>query len=436
MISILCPTRGRPDSIRRLVTSATDTATGPVEFIFYVDDDDPVSAEVAAELGTAVVGPRIVLSQMWNRCYEQASGDVLMHCGDDIVFRTVGWDRLVLDAFERYSDRIALVHGRDGIHDAGLATHGFLHRRWVEAVGYFVPPYFSSDYNDTWNTEVADRLGRRIYLPDVYTEHMHFINGKAEVDATHQERLDRHQQDNPAALYETLSAERADAVARLQAAIDAATRPLWTILIATLAQRHERLQELLAVLLPQVDSAAGRVRVVALRNNGELPLADLRQALVECATSDYLSFIDDDDLVPDFFVDEVLPLLDGVDYVGWRMQCIQDGVPLKPTFHSLRYQGWFEDGDGFYRDVSHLNPIRTEIAKKADYRLTAPPEDVAWTDQVRPHVHTEHFIERCMYEYRASSGDSMWRHGTATPGNYPHTAVDSPWFTYHPWSSR
>ena len=42
-------------------------------------------------------------------------------------------------------------------------THGFLHRNWVETVGYFVPPYFSSDFNDTWLNEVADMIGRKIY---------------------------------------------------------------------------------------------------------------------------------------------------------------------------------------------------------------------------------------------------------------------------------
>lgn len=436
MISILCPTRGRPGNVRRLVQSAEQTASGPVEFVFYCDNDDHVSQEVCAELGTVIIGPRIVLSQMWNRCYEQATGDVFMHCGDDIVFRTPDWDGMVLRTFERYPDRIALVHGRDGIHDQNLATHGFLHRAWVDAAGYFVPPYFSSDYNDTWNTEVADRLGRRVYLAEMYTEHMHFINGKAELDVTHQERLARHERDNPAGLYEKHAAERATQVTRLQAVIDSYHAPKWTILIATLGQRADRLRQLLDVLMPQVDAMHGVVRVIALRNNGELPLADIRQALVECADSDYLSFIDDDDMVPDYFVKRVVPLLDGVDQVGWRMQCVQDGVRLKPTYHSLRYDGWSEDVDGYYRDVSHLNPIKTELAQKVDYRSTRPPEDVAWTGLIRPHVRTEHYIDDCMYEYRADSRDSMWAPGSATPGQYERVEVASPWFTWHPWSSQ
>ena len=220
-ISILVPTRGRPEQLSRLIGSALQTAAGPVEFVFYVDEDDDASAaalDVMAHLNVRYIrGERIVLSEMWNRCAEKANADVMMHCGDDIMFRSQGWDARVLGAFEQFPDRIVLVHGNDLFQGGRLATHGFLHRRWVEAVGHFVPPYFSSDYNDTWLTEVADTLGRRVYLEDVVTEHFHPLAGKAEWDLTHKERLERHQADNVGELYASLAYERANDVAKLRA---------------------------------------------------------------------------------------------------------------------------------------------------------------------------------------------------------------------------
>jgi glycosyltransferase involved in cell wall biosynthesis len=206
-------------------------------------------------------------------------------------------------------------------------------------------------------------------------------------------------------------------------------------LIATLGQRNDRFLELLAGLLPQVERAAGAVTVTALWNNGERPLAEVRQALVDHADGEYISFVDDDDQLPPYYVSAVLPLLDGVDYVGWRMQCIQDGVYLKPTFHSLRYSTWSDDDAGYYRDVSHLNPVRAELARRADYRRGEPPEDVSWADQMRGSLKTEHYIEHVMYVYRATGRDSTWQRGSVQVRPHVRPHVDHPYFSYHPESS-
>jgi hypothetical protein len=237
LISILCPTRRRPGQVKDLIASAAGTATYPeqLQFVFYVDGDDPTRNEIQSLQPQAfgvpvevITGPRVVLSQMWNECYKLADADVLMQCGDDIRFRTRGWDTKVLSQFLRYPDRIALVHGQDGIQGDRIATHGFLHRRWVNVVGYFVPPIFASDYNDLWLTEVADAIQRRIYLPEVYTEHMHPVAGKGPLDRTHQERLDRHNTQDCDRLWRDTAIERRVDADKLRAYIEgfAAARSL------------------------------------------------------------------------------------------------------------------------------------------------------------------------------------------------------------------
>lgn len=221
-LSILCPTRGRPANVERMVASALDTAHDPdrVEIVLYVDQDDP--AAVPQLPNTRIVtGPRIVLSQCWNACYEQATGEILMHAGDDIVFRSDGWDEKVRDAFEQVPDRIVFVHGDDGSpHGGGFGTHGFLHRAWPTTVGYFVPPHFVSDYADTWLNDVANALDRRIYLPDVQTEHLHPAWGKGDWDQTHRERLARHAAEDVEGLYLSLTSERARDVVALMTEIE------------------------------------------------------------------------------------------------------------------------------------------------------------------------------------------------------------------------
>lgn len=213
MISILLPTRNRPDNIVRLIDSIQRTADNPsgIEVIIAIDEDDTSYEELfdsPRQNTTIFKTGRQVLSKYWNDCYEKSRGDILMHCGDDIIFRTKGWDTAVKDTFAEYPDNIVFVFGNDGSpHNGNFGTHGFIHRRWAETVGYFVPPYFSSDYNDTWLNDVAKMIDRHRHIP-ILTEHMHPDMGKAELDATHRERIDRHQRDNVGQLYSDKAAER------------------------------------------------------------------------------------------------------------------------------------------------------------------------------------------------------------------------------------
>lgn len=221
-ISILLPSRGRPTDFLRMLQSALRTAvhSRQLEIVAYIDDDDPALSDYLMFRDHRLhhlVRPRALLSQCWNECYLHASGEIVMHAGDDIVFRTPGWDHMVREAFAASEDKILFVHGDDlGPHGQTFGTHGFLHRRWVDEIGYFVPPYFSCDWNDVWLNEVAESLGRRVLLPFV-TEHMHYTFGKSERDLTHAEREERGAQDDVVSLYKRLEPQRGQDVRRLKA---------------------------------------------------------------------------------------------------------------------------------------------------------------------------------------------------------------------------
>jgi hypothetical protein len=184
-----------------MIRTAIETADTPLEFVARLDADDKRIAAYNGDGVRYVTGGRCLLSDAWNECYVHSSGDIVMHCGDDITFNTAGWDTQVEEAFAACPDRILFVHGDDlGPHGHEFGTHGFLHRNWVDTIGYFVPPLFSSDWNDVWLNEVANELGRRRSLPFV-TEHHHYTFGKAERDVTHAEREERGDIDGVESLY-------------------------------------------------------------------------------------------------------------------------------------------------------------------------------------------------------------------------------------------
>lgn len=228
MISILCPTRKRPNNMETLCSSIKKTSFyDELEIIFYIDNDDVLSQDkvrylfdIYGDTIKYVIGDRILFSQMWNVCYDRCVGDIIMYCADDVVFRTTNWDCQILEIFKQYNDKITLVYGRDGIQDSVLATHGFIHRSWVEVCGYLFPPYFSSDWSDSWLHHIARNINRLHYTPDLYFEHAHCSNGKSILDDTYRERMDRGSVDKVDVLFSNTIQERLQSSKMLQSYID------------------------------------------------------------------------------------------------------------------------------------------------------------------------------------------------------------------------
>lgn len=217
--------------------------------------------------------------------------------------------------------------------------------------------------------------------------------------------------------------------------------PTWTILVPTLGEREALLRRLLDSLLPQLEPAGGRVRVLAYWNYGLPRLPAIRQKLVESADTEYLSFVDDDDLVSDRYAELVLGALDRrPDYVGWLVQCYQKGRPTAISHHSIRYGGWWNEPTAYFRDLSHINPIRTELARLADFRAARPgqAEDRAWVTQLREtgRVREEFFIDQVMYHYHYEPRKSAWRRPGRIRRGFRRPRVDHPLFAWHPECPR
>jgi len=228
MISLLVPTRNRPTNVQRLYQSLVDTTTNiaDIELCFYIDEDDsvslPVITRIAEKINTQCVqGPpapsvRVPTWITQNSLQKQAKGPIFMFAADDIVFRTPGWDVKVKEQFDRFEDKIVLVYGPDGFQTGvvPVCTHGFVHQHWIDITGCLLPSYFDNSHGDTWLTDVAERVGRRIYLTDVYFEHLHPAAGKAMWDSTYTTK-----QESPggeANIYQRSSNERQGVADRLK----------------------------------------------------------------------------------------------------------------------------------------------------------------------------------------------------------------------------
>jgi len=186
----------------------------------------------------------------------------------------------------------------------------------------------------------------------------------------------------------------------------------WSILILTQPSRADFLCRLMERLSPQV-ARYPDVEIVTALFDKRFSMGKNRAMMIEAAAGEYVNFVDDDDLVAGDYVVSIRPLLDGVDYIGFLAKLYNDGIYCgKLSYHSLLYKGWFTNDYGYFRDISHLNPIRRVLAISGEMgdHEGLEFEDLMWARRLRSQgiVKTEHFIPRPMYfaYYRSDKTDS------------------------------
>lgn len=204
MISLCIPTRNRPKIFSNLCNSVLEHAfnTDNIEFISYHDSDDKSIYEYAGN-HSEVIGERIVLSDMYNKCHEVGTGPIYMWLSDDIIFETKDWDKYVQDFFDKSPDKIWFLHPNDHHYRSLFGVVGFLHENWIKTVGYFMPPYFSAWYADNWINDVSKRIQRKRMLREMTISHI-----PVEDDDTHKDHMIRLRKDDNRKIYESLVQKR------------------------------------------------------------------------------------------------------------------------------------------------------------------------------------------------------------------------------------
>ena len=216
-ISVLCPSRLRPEQLELMINSALEKSSGKnlIEFCIYIDLDDSSYESNKFNLFNNpqikfLKGPRFWLSGMFNALTTISTGEYIFWCGDDVNFITNSWDSIMIEKFSNYSDKILLVHANDmaTTYNQEYATIGMVHRNWLNVFGNLFTPHMKDNGIDFWITEVANLVKRRCYVEEVQIEHRQYRQGKSDLDATYQDRLLNQQTYNPRDLYRKLSEER------------------------------------------------------------------------------------------------------------------------------------------------------------------------------------------------------------------------------------
>lgn len=183
-----------------------------------------------------------------------------------------------------------------------------------------------------------------------------------------------------------------------------------SILICSLAEREKTLSELLNYLSPQLIDG---VQVLINSDGGKKSVGQKRNELIESATGEYITFIDDDDLVSNDYIPLILEAIKtNCDVIGIHLLMTYDNDPETEcrTYHSLKYKTWWDEDDPdrpnrrrYFRNPNHLNPVKREFALATKFPEISHGEDHNYSKRLLPLLNTEFYIEKPIYYYKVST---------------------------------
>lgn len=174
-------------------------------------------------------------------------------------------------------------------------------------------------------------------------------------------------------------------------------------------QREELFRELLAVIQPQMPGHPVELRVNA---DTGITTGAKRNDLLQRSQGGYVIFVDDDDIVPGYYVSEMLAGIEsGADCMAINGIMTTDGRNETAWRISKDYENKTIQENGkpvMLRKTNHITAVRREIALKAGFPNKSNAEDKYYSDRVAPLCKTEFKIEKPMYWYRYSTKNKLY----------------------------
>lgn len=188
-ISVVHPSRGRPQKARKAYQEWVKNAVNDFEYILSIDHSDPAQGQYYSLFEhdcTILQLPNRSIVDAVNNATKETTGDIIVVMSDDFGCPD-GWDQIITDAMPL--DLPAVIQVKDTIQDS-IVTLPILNRMMFEKLGWVYFPRYFSMFADNDLTESAKVHGELIKL-DVVFEHRHWVNGKSPNDATYKRENSR-----------------------------------------------------------------------------------------------------------------------------------------------------------------------------------------------------------------------------------------------------
>jgi len=181
MICIAIPSRGRPQFLKQLVSSALTTASDPknVSIQYYLNDNDPdikqyesILSDLQKQYEHSVhwkIGPDQNTVLSWEEICDSTQADYYMLAGDEVIFETQDWDKKFEQTKQKYPDGIFCMSMYCGRGQSRLDENvtPVVTKEWRQALGYFWGPMFWHWFVDQWSGDLAKAIDRFEYRSDI-----------------------------------------------------------------------------------------------------------------------------------------------------------------------------------------------------------------------------------------------------------------------------
>lgn len=177
-ISIIHPSRSRPDKSVNTIDAWILSAGSDIEVIVSLDEDDPLLGVYTTAYTKLVVEKNRSAIDAINNAAKLANGDIIVVVSDDTDC-PYHWDRLIIEALE---GRSGVLKTFDGVQK-WIVTMPIMTRDYYESKGYIYHPDYRHMFCDTHLTHVADLEKKLIFRNDLVFPHNHYSTGKSKKDA-------------------------------------------------------------------------------------------------------------------------------------------------------------------------------------------------------------------------------------------------------------
>lgn len=183
VISVLLPTRGRTDVLRKSLDSLVSKAKNPerIEILFGVDEDDLatidyIKEEIAEDLKKVGIEARASIFKPLgyenlhiyvNTLAGAATGDWMFFWNDDCLMVSEGWDEVI----DQYNGQFKLLGPKDNHAGHPYAILPIVPKDWFILLGHLS----QNPQNDAWLSHIA-------YMLDIFERiDFEFIHDRADI---------------------------------------------------------------------------------------------------------------------------------------------------------------------------------------------------------------------------------------------------------------